>query len=133
VAAIVALADPVAAGAGATVTDVRAAVLLTLFLSAGSARAEPAADTVEVVASESGFLPRVINVHKGEPVRLRLTTADREHCFAIDALRVEKRIVPGRATILELTPGKAGTYPFTCCLETGAAAEKEHGRLVVVE
>ena len=90
-------------------------------------------DTVEVVASEGGFLPRVINVHKGEPVRLRLTTSDREHCFAIDALRVEKRIVPGKATILELTPGKAGTFPFSCCLETGAAAEKEHGRLVVVE
>jgi len=130
--AIVAPADP--AAAGATGTDVRAAaVVLTLVLSTGSAFAGPVADTVDVVASERGFEPRVINVHKGEPVRLRLTTSDREHCFAIDALRVEKRIVPGKATILELTPGKAGTFPFSCCLETGAAAEKEHGRLVVVE
>ena len=125
-------ADP--AAAVATGTDVRAAaVVLTLVLSTGSAFAGPVADTVDVVASERGFEPRVINVHKGEPVRLRLTTSDREHCFAIDALRVEKRIVPGKATILELTPGKAGTFPFSCCLETGAAAEKEHGRLVVVE
>jgi len=128
----VARAVPVAA-AGATGTDVRAALVLTLFLSAGPAFAGPVADTVDVVASERGFEPRVINVHKGEPVRLRLTTSDREHCFAIDALRVEKRIVPGKATVLELTPGKAGTFPFSCCLETGAAAEKEHGRLVVVE
>ena len=91
------------------------------------------ADTVDIVASEKGFEPRVINLHKGEPVRFRLTTADREHCFAIDALRVEKRIVPGKATVVDLTPEKAGTFPFTCCIESGAAAEKEHGRLVVID
>jgi heme/copper-type cytochrome/quinol oxidase subunit 2 len=118
----------------------RAGLLLLLLLrpwgSGGIAEAGPAArdaDIIEVVASEHGFEPRVINVHKGEPVRLRLTTADREHCFAVDGLRVEKRIVPGRATLLDLTPEKAGTYPFTCCIESGAAAEKEHGRLVVIE
>ena len=60
-------------------------------------------------------------------------SADREHCFAVDALRIEKRIVPGKATVVELTPERAGTYPFQCCVESGAAAEKEHGRLVVVE
>jgi heme/copper-type cytochrome/quinol oxidase subunit 2 len=91
------------------------------------------ADTVEVVASEKGFEPRVINLRKGDPVRLRLTSADREHCFAVDAFRVEKRIRPGQATLLDLTPEKAGTFPFQCCVEEGAAAEKEHGRLVVIE
>ena len=90
-------------------------------------------DTIEIVASEHGFEPRVINLRKGDPVRLRLTTADREHCFALDAYRVEKRILPGRATLVELTPEKAGSFAFQCCIETGAAADKEHGRLVVVE
>jgi heme/copper-type cytochrome/quinol oxidase subunit 2 len=90
-------------------------------------------DVVQVVASEHGFEPRVINLRKGDPVRLRLTTADREHCFALDAYRVEKRILPGRATVVELTPEKAGSFPFQCCIESGAAADKEHGRLVVVE
>ena len=28
---------------------------------------------------------------------------------------------------------KPGTFPFQCCIEEGAAADKEHGRLVVVE
>jgi heme/copper-type cytochrome/quinol oxidase subunit 2 len=119
------------------------AVVLAVAVAATTSHAHPGslrvgmanadADTVEVVASERGFEPRVINLRKGDPVRLRLTSADREHCFAVDALRIEKRIVPGRATVLDLTPDKAGTYAFQCCVEEGAAAEKEHGRLVVVE
>lgn len=121
--------------AAATATEVPV-LLLTLHLLAGSAvlgGATVEAETIEIVASEKGFEPRVVNLHKGDPVRLRLTTSDREHCFALDAFRVEKRIVPGRATFVDLTPEKAGTFAFQCCVEEGAAADKEHGRLVVVE
>ncbi len=57
----------------------------------------------------------------------------REHCFAIDALRVEKRIVPGRPTRVDLTPERAGVFPFYCCLESGKAAEVERGQLTVSE
>jgi heme/copper-type cytochrome/quinol oxidase subunit 2 len=125
-----------------TVTEPAVIALLAVVMLAGPAHPDSLrvgmaeaeeVDTVEVVASERGFEPRVINLRKGDPVRLRLTSADREHCFAVDALRIEKRIVPGKATLLDLTPDKAGTFAFQCCLEEGAAAEKEHGRLVVVE
>ena len=62
-----------------------------------------------------------------------LSSADAEHCFAIDALRVEKRIVPGRTTTLELAPDRAGVFPFYCCLESGDAAAIERGQLTVTE
>jgi cytochrome c oxidase subunit II len=88
---------------------------------------------VEVVASRGGFQPKVINVRRGESVRFQLSSADTDHCFALEAFRVEKRIRPGRATVVELTPERAGTFPFYCCLEAGEAAEREHGRLVVTE
>jgi hypothetical protein len=45
------------------------------------------------VASREGFRPRVVNVRKGQPVRLLLSSADGEHCFALDAFRIEKRVV----------------------------------------
>lgn len=90
-------------------------------------------ETIEVVASRRGFQPRVVNVRKGQPVRLLLSSADGEHCFALDALRVEKRIVPGRTTVLDLTPDRSGTFPFYCCLESGEAADAENGRLVIIE
>lgn len=106
------------------------AVLLGLAL--GTATSAWSA-TIELVASADGFRPKVVNVRKGDAVRLSITSADGEHCFALDAWRIEKRVRAGRATVVDIAPEKAGTFPFYCCLETGAAAEKEHGRLVVTE
>jgi cytochrome c oxidase subunit 2 len=93
----------------------------------------PESGPVEVVASHAGFKPRVLNIRKGEPLRLVVRTADDEHCFALDAFRVEKRLRPGKPVSVELTPDRAGTFPFHCCLESGAAAETEKGELVVAE
>ncbi len=109
---------------------VLAALASLLLAGAGFAPPEEAQD---VVASRSGFKPDVLNARKGETLRLRLTSADQEHCFAIDAFRVEKRVVAGRATAVDVTPDRAGTFEFHCCLETGQAAEKEKGRIVVAE
>jgi heme/copper-type cytochrome/quinol oxidase subunit 2 len=75
--------------------------------------------------------PAVINLHKGEPARLILKSGDAEHCFAVDELRIEKRVRPGKTTTLDLTPDKAGTFPFYCCLEPDSASER--GKLVVAE
>ena len=91
---------------------------------------EPA---LEVKASKRGFEPSQITLRRGDSVSIVLSSADDEHCFAIDALRVEKRIVPGRTTTLELTPDRAGVFPFYCCLESGEAAGKERGQLTVTE
>ena len=109
-------------------------VALALSVAAGVAAALAAVDeSIEVTASAEGFRPKTVKLRRGEAIRLLLKTADREHCFAVDALRVEKRITPGRTTVLDLTPAQAGSFPFYCCLETGPAAERESGRLVVTE
>jgi heme/copper-type cytochrome/quinol oxidase subunit 2 len=106
-----------------------AALLLTAWRGAA-----PAPDqTVALTVSREGFQPRDIAVRKGETIRLSIKTADGEHCFAVDDLRVEKRVLPGRITTLDLTPDKAGSFPFYCCLETGTAADKQRGRLIVTE
>ena len=105
------------------------AVLGLALGTAVSARSE----TVDLSVSSNGFQPKVVNVRKGETVRLQLSSGGGEHCFALDAWRIEKRIRPGHATVVELVPDRAGTFPFYCCLESGAAAEREHGRLVVTE
>jgi heme/copper-type cytochrome/quinol oxidase subunit 2 len=105
------------------------AVLGLVLGTAVSARS----GTVDLSVSSNGFQPKVVNVRKGETVRLQLTSAGGEHCFALDAWRIEKRIRPGQGTVVELVPDRAGTFPFYCCLESGAAAEREHGRLVVTE
>jgi heme/copper-type cytochrome/quinol oxidase subunit 2 len=95
--------------------------------------APPPDQPQDVTVSRSGFTPSVIHARKGEAIHLRLTSGDQEHCFAVDAFRVEKRVVPGRTTTVDVTPDRAGTFPYYCCLEKGAAADTERGRLVVAE
>jgi heme/copper-type cytochrome/quinol oxidase subunit 2 len=87
-----------------------------------------ARESLEVVASREGFQPDEIRLHKGETFRLVLSTADEEHCFAVDELRIEKRIVPGKKTVFDLTPAEAGTFVFYCCLDRDLK-----GSLVVTE
>ncbi len=70
-------------------------------------------------------------LRKGETMKVQLMSADREHCFAVDALRIEKRVLPGKRTPVEIVADKAGTFAFHCCLEP--ANEALRGRLVVSE
>jgi nitrosocyanin len=90
-----------------------------------------AQESIAVVASKAGFKPAVVKLRKGEPARIVLTTSDEEHCFAVDALRIEKRIKPGATTTLDLTPDRAGSFAFYCCLEP--ENESLRGKLVVTE
>jgi heme/copper-type cytochrome/quinol oxidase subunit 2 len=99
----------------------------------GAGLAPPPDQPQDVAIARSGFVPNVIHARKGEAIHLRVTSKDQEHCFAVDAFRIEKRVVPGRTTAVDLTPDKAGTFPYYCCLESGAAAETERGRLVIAE
>ena len=105
------------------------------FRPAGSTAglAPPPDQPLDLAVSRTGFTPDVVRARRGEAIHLRLTSRDQEHCFAVDAFRIEKRVVPGRTTAVDLTPDKAGTFPYYCCLEQGAAAETERGRLVVTE
>jgi heme/copper-type cytochrome/quinol oxidase subunit 2 len=108
-------------------------VVLTTAAAALGAAAPVAAPGVDVKVSRRGFEPSRIVLRRGETAHLTLTSEDGEHCFAIDALRIEKRVASGRPTRLELTPERAGTLAFYCCLETGAQADREKGELVVSE
>jgi len=90
-----------------------------------------AQEGIDVSVSKAGFKPETLRLRKGESVRISLRTLDEEHCFAVDALRVEKRIRPDRTTSFELTPDKAGRFPIYCCLEPEDTAQR--GNMVVAE
>ena len=109
---------------------------LLVFLTVVPAVVTPAQpraveETIAVVVSDAGFRPAVVTLRKGEPIRLALSSGDREHCFALEAFRIEKRVVAGKTTTIDLTPDRVGTFPFYCCLEPDD--ERQRGRLVVTE
>jgi cytochrome c oxidase subunit 2 len=93
--------------------------------------ATSAADRLDLSVSQAGFRPARLTTRRGEPVRLNISSADGEHCFALDAFRVEKRVVPGKVTVVDLTPDKAGTFAFYDCLAPDG--EPRRGELVVAE
>ncbi len=126
IAAIVAT-TPVADTGRGDLTVTRAAPLLALLIGSAALAAEP----LQLSVSKAGFRPKQLNVRRGEPVRLSISSADGEHCFALDAYRVEKRVAPGRATVVDLVPDRAGTFPFYDCLVT--EGESRTGQLVVSE
>ena len=99
--------------------------------SNGAGLAPPPDQPQDVAVSRSGFTPGVIHARKGEAIHLRVTSKDQEHCFALDAFRVEKRIVPGRTTAVDLTPDKAGTFTFLCDVFCGDGHEGMSGTLTV--
>jgi heme/copper-type cytochrome/quinol oxidase subunit 2 len=108
------------------------ALAVAAILVAAGTTARPGPE-IEIRASRQGFDPAVVTLRTGETARIVLTSADGEHCFAVDELRVEKRIRPDRETTFDLTPDRAGRFPFYCCLESGRAAEVERGELVVTD
>jgi heme/copper-type cytochrome/quinol oxidase subunit 2 len=110
-----------------------AAVTIAGLPSRPGVAAPESPPSIELRVSKRGFEPSRITLRRGETARLVLSSADGEHCFAIDAFRIEKRVVPGRPTRLDLTPDRAGVFPFYCCLESGGAAEVERGQLTVAE
>ena len=117
----------------ALVATTAAALVAAVAVLSPPAPAAPAGTTLEITASRGGFAPASATVRRAETVHVVLTSKDGEHCFAIDELRIEKRIVPGRPTRFDLVADRPGTYVFHCCVETGPAAERERGELVVGE
>jgi heme/copper-type cytochrome/quinol oxidase subunit 2 len=121
------------AATGATEVSRRRSAGLALLAVLAASSVLPAGPSIDVKVSRGGFEPSRIVLRRGETARLVLQSGDGEHCFAVDGLRIEKRVVSGRPTRLELTPERTGSFPFHCCLESGAQADRERGEIVVSE
>jgi mono/diheme cytochrome c family protein len=62
-----------------------------------------------------GWQPDTIRVNLGERVRLRITSNDMVHGFAVPALGLQvDEILPGHVEEVEFVASQAGRFPFTC-------------------
>jgi plastocyanin len=78
----------------------------------------------------AGFEPATLRARVGELLRITVLATSAEHCFSLPAAAIEKRLRPGKAVNVEVSFEAAGTYPFGCCVDPGAA---ESGQIVVSE
>jgi cytochrome c oxidase subunit II len=69
---------------------------------------------IEIHAKRFSFTPAEITLTKGEAVTLSLTSDDVTHGLLIPDLGVNATIPKGKATKVEITPQKVGTFHGQC-------------------
>lgn len=85
-------------------------------------------------ADHGGWTPEFITVRKGERVRLRLTSNDVVHGFAIPKLGVEPGwIEPGKVKEIEFVADRPGRYTFLCTVWCREGHWRMRGTLEVVD
>jgi cytochrome c oxidase subunit II len=92
---------------------------------------QPAVKEFELTAAKYNFAPNVIEVKKGDHVKLVITARDREHGFKLAGFHVDQRLPKGEAVTVEFTADRTGTFPFQCSVFCGLGHKKMTGQLIV--
>ena len=103
--------------------------LLAVFLGSSAV----AQEVIKISAKKFEYTPNQITLKKGVPVVLEFTSTDRLHGFNCPGMGIRTDIEPGKVSRLELTPQKAGTYPFNCDNFCGMGHDKMRGTITVTE
>src|SRR5438105_2095684 len=77
------------------------------------------------------FSEKEINVRKGVPVVIEITSEDRIHGFSLPAFGARSDVIPGEITRITFTPDKAGSFEYLCDIFCGDGHEDVNGTLIV--
>jgi cytochrome c oxidase subunit 2 len=98
---------------------------------AANAAVEP--KVIAISAKKFAFIPSAITLKKGEPVILRLTSADRVHGFMSKPLKIDTDIAAGKTTDVTVTPSSAGNFTVICDHYCGTGHGNMKMKVAVVE
>jgi cytochrome c oxidase subunit 2 len=101
-------------------------IMGSLALS-GFSPAPDAPQRIEVSVKKFGYTPAEINVKKGEPVVLVLTTEDVSHGLKFKELNLNTKIEKGKPAELTFTPDKVGDFVGHCSVFCGSG----HGSMTL--
>jgi cytochrome c oxidase subunit 2 len=88
---------------------------------------------VKISARMFEYNPSRIELKKGEPVTLELTSLDRLHGFNIPDLGLRADVLPGQTVTVDLLPEKVGRYIFLCDIFCGNGHDEMNGVIVVTD
>lgn len=107
--------------------------LVFVLLFAPFSIAEMPKKEISIIAKQYEFIPNKIEVEKGMPVKLYLTSVDVDHGIFIDAFKVNQKIEKGKVSVVEFTPNKTGEFEIGCSVFCGSGHMGMKGRLIVKE
>jgi cytochrome c oxidase subunit 2 len=97
------------------------------------ANALPAEREIHITAKKFEFTPDTINLKKGEPVVLVISSQDRKHGFSLRAFGIRADVNAGETARIRFTPNKTGKFNFSCDVFCGEGHEEMTGTIVVTE
>src|SRR5512143_2126081 len=74
---------------------------------------------INMTAKDWAFDPGTITVHKGDTVKLHITSLDVTHGFALPDYGINEQIVPGQTTDITFVADKSGSFGFRCSVMCG--------------
>ena len=72
-----------------------------------------------IKAKKFVYTPNMINVNKGDRVKIRLVSEDVTHGMYIDGYGLETKTHPGQAGNISFTADKTGRFAFRCSVTCG--------------
>jgi cytochrome c oxidase subunit II len=106
-------------------------MMSVLLFAVTSSFAEQPEQVIKISAKKFEYSPSEINVKKGMPIVLELTSLDRLHGFNCLELGIRSDITPGEVTRIRFTPQKSGTFTFFCDVFCGEGHEDMSGKIIV--
>jgi cytochrome c oxidase subunit 2 len=88
---------------------------------------------IDITAKKFEFTPSEITLKKGEPVILRLTSADRVHGFMAKPLKIDTDIPNDKGKDVAVTPDTAGDFTMICDHYCGTGHGGMKMKVTVVE
>ena len=85
----------------------------------------------KMTAKQFEFTPSIIEVNKGDRVRLIVTSLDVPHGITIPEYGINERIDPGKPVTIEFTADKQGTFTAYCSVFCGSGHSNMKGKLIV--
>ena len=85
----------------------------------------------KMTSKQFSFEPGVIEVNKGDKVRLIVTSIDVPHGISIPEYGINERLDPGKPVKIEFTADKQGTFTSFCSVFCGSGHSGMKGKLIV--
>ena len=77
------------------------------------------------------FEPSIITVKQGDRVRIKITSLDVKHGFALPDFNVNQDLEPGKEVTVDFIADKKGEFSFHCSVICGQGHREMIGKLVV--
>ena len=85
----------------------------------------------KITARQWEFEPSIIEVNKGDTVKLSVESIDVKHSFSLFQFGVNEILNPGKTVEFEFVADKTGEFSFFCSVPCGKGHGNMNGKLIV--